>query len=181
MRIISGSQKGHRISPGKKARMRPTSDKARECVFNVLREEVSGKRVLDLFAGAGGLGLEALSRGAQSVTFVDASSQSINVLKKNLETLKLKDRSTIIKIDGLKALKKLPQSFNLIFADPPYGKGYAQQIVNSLIPSHVLEDGGIFVLEHHKKETFSCTEDKLFILKQKRFGDTVISFLLKKG
>jgi 16S rRNA (guanine966-N2)-methyltransferase len=180
MRIISGAQKGLRISSGKKARIRPSSDKARECIFNVLREEVSGKRVLDLFAGAGGLGLEALSRGAQSVTFVDASSQSINVLKGNLETLKLKDKSTVIKTDGLKAIKKLTQSFDLIFADPPYGKGYVQQMVNDLITSNILEEGGIFVLEHHKKETFSSPEEKLVVLKQKRFGDTVISFFLKR-
>lgn len=181
MRIISGAQKGHRISSGKKARMRPTSEKARECIFNVLREEVSGKRVLDLFAGAGGLGLEALSRGAQSVTFVDASSQSISVLKRNLEILKLKNKSTVIKIDGLKAIKKLPQSFDLIFADPPYGKGYVQQMINALITSHILEEGGILVLEHHKKETFSCPQEKLIVLKQKRFGDTVISFFLKRS
>ena len=180
MRIISGQQKGRRISAGKSARIRPTSDKVRQSIFNVLREEVAGRRILDLFAGAGSLGLEALSRGARWVTFVDASSQSINVLKSNLEKLKLKDRSTVIRLDGLKALKRLEQSFDLIFADPPYGRGFAQQIVDSVARREILKEGGVLVLEHHKKETFGCPEDRLCALKQRRFGDTVISFLMKK-
>ncbi len=180
MRIISGQQKGHRISSGKSARIRPTSDRVRESIFNVLREEVAAKEILDLFAGAGGLGLEALSRGARSVTFVDASSQSVNLLRKNLEKLKVKDRSSVIRQDGLKALHKLRQSFDVVFADPPYGKGFVQRVVDSVAQSGVLRHGGILVLEHHKKETFSCPEDQFSLVKQKRFGDTVISFLLNR-
>ncbi len=181
MRIISGEKKGHRITAGKKANIRPTSDRVRESTFNVLRQEVTGKRVLDLFAGAGGMGLEALSRGALWATFVDSSPESMNALKRNLERLKLKDRSTVIRLDGLKALNKIGRSFNLIFADPPYAKGYAQRILDIIARSDVLEEGGILVLEHHKKEAFRCPEEHLSLLKEKRFGDTVISFLLKRG
>lgn len=159
--------------------MRPTSDRVRESIFNVLREEVAGKSILDLFAGAGSLGIEALSRGAESVTFVDASSGSINVLKRNLEKLKLKDKSTVIRMDGLKALKRLQQTFQMIFADPPYLRGFIQRIVDLIAQSEVLERDGILILEHHKKETFSFPQEKLPLIKQKRFGDTVISFLLK--
>jgi 16S rRNA (guanine966-N2)-methyltransferase len=180
MRIISGGHKGHRISAGRKAKMRPTSEKARESIFNVLREEVAGKRILDLFAGAGSLGMEALSRGAEWVTFVDASSRSINVLKGNLEKLNLKDKSNVIRLDGLKALSRLQQSFEMIFADPPYLKGFIQRIVDRIASSEVLEEDGILILEHHKKETFSFPPQTLSLVKQKRYGDTVISFLLKK-
>jgi 16S rRNA (guanine966-N2)-methyltransferase len=179
MRIISGQEKGRRISAGKGARIRPTSDRARESIFNVLRGEVAGKRGLDLFAGAGGLGLEALSRGARWVTFVDSSSRSIGLLRSNLEKLDLKDRSTVIRLDGLKALKRLEETFDLIFADPPYGKAFVEQIVDSIARCEILKPGGILVLEHHKKETFGCPEE-LSILKKRRFGDTVISFLMKK-
>lgn len=179
MRIISGQHKGHRISAGKTAKIRPTSDRVRESVFNVLRDEVAGKRILDLFAGAGGLGLEALSRGARWVTFVDASVQSANVLRKNLERLKLKDQSRVVRLDGLKAIDKLQESFDIVFADPPYGRGFVQRIVNSIAQSKILANGGILVLEHHKKETFSCPPGRLSLLKQKRFGDTVISFMLR--
>jgi len=146
-----------------------------------LREEVMGKRILDLFAGAGSLGIEALSRGAESVTFVDASSQSINILKKNLENLNLKSKSSILRLDGLRALNRLNQNFQMIFADPPYLKGYVQRIIDSLIHSEVLEKNGILILEHHKKEAFSFPEERLSVLRQKKFGDTVILFLLKSG
>jgi 16S rRNA (guanine966-N2)-methyltransferase len=179
MRIISGQQKGRRISAGKSARIRPTSDRVRESIFNVLREEVEGKRILDLFAGAGGLGLEALSRGAAWVTFVDSSPRSINLLRSNLKKLSLNDRSTVIKLDGMKALKRLEETFDLIFADPPYDRGFVQQIVDSVVLSEILQEGGILVLEHHKKETFGCSQE-LSILKQRRFGDTVVSFLMKR-
>lgn len=179
MRIISGQQKGQRIGAGRSSRIRPTSDRVRESIFNVLREEVENKRVLDLFAGAGGLGLEALSRGAEWVTFVDSSPRSITLLKSNLEKLNLRNCSKVIKLDGLKALKRLRETFDLIFADPPYGKGFLQRIVDSVVRSRILREGGILVLEHHKKETFSCSPE-LSILKQSRFGDTVISFLMKR-
>lgn len=181
MRIISGEHKGRRLVGGKKKRVRPTSDRVKESIFNILRGEVIGKRILDLFAGAGGLGIEALSRGAESVTFVDASSQSMVSLKKNLRNLNLMDKSTILHLDGLKAIRKIKQDFQMIFADPPYLKGYVQRIIDSIAQSEVLEKDGILILEHHKKETFSLPQDKLSALRQKRFGDTVISILLKKS
>ena len=140
-----------------------------------------GKRILDLFAGVGSLGIEALSRGAESVTFVDTSSPSINILKKNLKNLNLKSKSTILRMDGLRALDKLKQNFQMIFADPPYLKGFVQRIIDSIVQSEVLEKNGVLILEHHKKETFSFPEEKLVALKQKKFGDTVISFFLKSG
>lgn len=181
MRIISGEHKGRRLAGGKKTRVRPTSDKVKESIFNILREKVMGKRILDLFAGVGSLGIEALSRGAEWVTFVDTSLPSINILKKNLENLNLKSKSTILRMDGLRALDKLKQNFQMIFADPPYLKGFVQGIIDSVAQSEVLEKNGILILEHHKKETFSFPEEKLVALKQKKFGDTVISFFLKSG
>jgi 16S rRNA (guanine(966)-N(2))-methyltransferase RsmD len=180
VRIISGEHKGRRLAGGKKTRVRPTSDRVKESIFNVLRGEVAGKSVLDLFAGAGGLGMEALSRGAESVTFVDASSQSISILKKNVKNLNLESKSTILRLDGLKALKKLKLNFQMVFADPPYLKGFVQKVIDSIAQSEVLERDGILILEHHKKETFSVPEERLSVLKQKKFGDTVISFFLKE-
>jgi len=181
VRVISGKLKGRRLVGGKKMRIRPTSDRVKESVFNVLQEEMVGKRVLDLFAGAGSFGIEALSRGAEWVTFVDASQQSINVLKKNLRNLNLESKSTVVRLDGLKALNKLKQNFHMIFADPPYLKGFMQRIIDSITQSEILEKNGILILEHHKKETFSLPEEKLSVLKQKKFGDTVVSFLSKTG
>jgi 16S rRNA (guanine(966)-N(2))-methyltransferase RsmD len=181
VRIISGEHKGRRLVGGKAAGLRPTSDRVKESIFNVLQKEVAGRRILDLFAGAGTLGIEALSRGAESVTFVDATASSLKVLRKNLQDLGVQDRSTILRLDGVKALNRLKEEFHLIFADPPYLEGFPQRIVDSVAQSEVLEANGILILEHHKKERFSFPEQKLSLLKQKRFGDTVISFLLKTG
>lgn len=180
MRIISGEHKGRRLSAGKKTRIRPTSNRVKESIFNVLRGEIEGRRILDLFAGAGSLGIEALSRGAESVTFVDSSSQSLNILKKNLMSLNLITNTTILRMDGLKALNKLKENFQIIFADPPYLEGFAQRIIDSIAQSEVLEKDGILILEHHKKENFVFPEDKLLLLKQRKYGDTIVSFLLKK-
>jgi 16S rRNA (guanine966-N2)-methyltransferase len=180
VRVISGELKGRRIAGGKTTRVRPTSDRVKESIFNVLRGEVAQKRILDLFAGAGTLGIEALSRGAKSVTFVDASRQSINVLKKNLRELDLESKATILRLDGIKALSKLKEEFDMIFADPPYLKGFTQRIIDSIAHSTRLKKKGIFILEHHKKETFLLPEEKLSVLKRKKFGDTVVTFFLKE-
>lgn len=180
MRIISGEHKGRILSSVKKAKIRPSSDKVKGSIFNVLREEVCGKKVLDLFAGSGNLGIEALSRGAEFVTFVDSSLKSIRIIKKNLESLNLDQRAKTIGKDCLKALPKLPKKFGVIFADPPYLCGFAQKVINSVVKYDLLERDGILVLEHHKKEAFTYPEEKLFYVKAKRFGDTMVSFFLKK-
>ena len=181
MRVTSGEHKGRRISAGGKTRIRPTSDRAKESIFDTLRGEIEGKRVLDLFSGAGSLGIEALSQGAFSVTFVDSSTQSINILKRNLENLKLKDQSSILHLDGLKAFSRLESGYQIIFADPPYLKGFAQKVVDKAAVSGVFEIGGILVLERHKKENLIFPQDKLILLKERKFGDTLISFFLKRS
>jgi 16S rRNA (guanine966-N2)-methyltransferase len=186
MRIISGEHKGRVLKSVKsygscgKAKIRPSSDKVKGSIFNVLKDEVEGKKVLDLFAGSGNLGIEALSRGAEFVTFVDSSSQSIKIIKKNLESLNLEKRAKIIGKDCLKVLPKLEEKFGIIFADPPYLSGFAQKVIDSVVRYDLLEKHGILVLEHHKKETFNYPEERLFYVKAKRFGDTVVSFFLKR-
>ncbi len=179
MRIISGEYKGRILSSVKKAKIRPSSDKVKGSIFNVLKDEVVGKKVLDLFAGSGNLGIEALSRGTQFVTFVDSSFQGIKIIKKNLESLNLSERAKTINKDCLGVLPKLKEKFGIIFADPPYLCGFAQKVIDSVAQYDLLETDGILVLEHHKKETFKCPERKLSYIKAKRFGDTMVSFFIK--
>jgi 16S rRNA (guanine(966)-N(2))-methyltransferase RsmD len=150
-------------------------------IFNVLKEEVEKKKVLDLFAGSGNLGIEALSRGAEFVTFVDSSSASIKIIKRNLEDLHLGKKAEIVGKDCLKVLPKLQGKFGIIFADPPYLCGFAQKVIDSVVKHELLENDGILVLEHHKKETFKYPEEKLLYIKSKRFGDTKVSFFLRKA
>lgn len=186
MRIISGEHKGRILSSVKsygssgKAKIRPSSDKVKGSIFNVLKDDVEGKKVLDLFAGSGNLGIEALSRGAKFVTFVDSSLQSIKIIKRNLERLNLNQKAETIGKDCLKLLPKLSKKFGIIFADPPYLCGFAQKVIDSVVKHDLLEREGILVLEHHKKETFTYPEEKLFYVKAKRFGDTMVSFFLKR-
>jgi 16S rRNA (guanine966-N2)-methyltransferase len=181
LRIISGEHKGRILSSVKKAKIRPSSDKVKGSIFNVLREDVCGKKVLDLFAGSGNLGIEALSQGAEFVTFVDSSLKSIRIIQKNLESLNLDQKAGIIGKDCLRALPKLQGKFGIIFADPPYLCGFAQMVIDSVVKCDLLEKDGILVLEHHKKETFTYPEKKLSYVKAKRFGDTMVSFFLKKS
>ena len=180
LRIISGEHKGRILTSVKKAKIRPSSDKVKGSIFNVLKDEVEGKRVLDLFAGSGSLGIEALSRGAEFVTFVDSSPQSIKMIRRNLESLNLSKRSKTVGKDCLKVLPKLGGKFGIIFADPPYLRGFAQKVIDLTVESDILEKNGILVLEHHRKETLEHPEEKLLYIKAKRFGDTMVSFFLKQ-
>ena len=180
LRIISGEHKGRILRSVERTEVRPSSDKVKGSIFNVLKDEVAGKTVLDLFAGSGNLGIEALSRRAESVTFVDSSSRSLKVIKENIESLNLGKRSKIVGKDCLKVLPKLGGKFGIIFADPPYLGGFAQKVIDLTVESGILEKKGILVLEHHKKETFKCPEEELLYVKAKRFGDTVVSFFVRR-
>ncbi len=180
LRIISGELKGRILRSVEKAEVRPSSDKVKGSIFNVLKDEIEGKRVLDLFAGSGNLGIEALSRRAESVTFVDSSPQSVKVIKENIESLNLGKRSKIVNKDCLRVMPKLEGKFGIIFADPPYLCGFAQKVIDLTLRGDILEKNGILVLEHHKKETFECPEEKLIYLKAKRFGDTMVSFFVRQ-
>ena len=179
MRIISGEKKGTRLFSLKKRKIRPTSDKVKGAIFNIL-SSVEDKKILDLFAGSGALGIEALSRGAEQVVFVDSSFASLDLVRKNLEKLGLKDKGMLLKKDVLRFLKdKFEGRFDLILADPPYGKGLCQKILEILAEKDYLNADGILVIEHHKKEKIEKVEN-LILLQEKKYGDTVVSFFGKR-
>lgn len=149
MRIIGGRFKGHRLTVP--ATIRPTSAQLREAVFNIAQSYLEGATVLDLFCGSGAIGLEALSRGAQSATFVDLHTQAV---KENLARLNL--TATVLRLDALSALKKLDASFDLIYVDPPYeatpkkpapATCYAAQILAFIDTSSLLKPGGLLFIE----------------------------------
>ncbi|HVP35951.1 MAG TPA: 16S rRNA (guanine(966)-N(2))-methyltransferase RsmD [Terriglobales bacterium] len=178
MRIISGEKKGVRLFSLKKRKIRPTSDKVKEAIYNILTS-VEDKRVLDLFAGSGALGIEALSRGADEVVFVDDSSSSLNLIRKNLEKLGLIDKSRIVKKDAIRFLKaEFEENFDIIFADPPYGKGFCQKVLEILSGKVILNPDGVLVIEHHKKEKLETVRN-LILLKERKYGDTLVSFFRK--
>ncbi len=183
MRIVGGKLKSRRLLVSSGVKLRPTADKVKGSIFNMLTGEIEGRQVLDLFAGTGNLGIEAISRGAEEVIFVDSSIQSTRTIRANLESLGCLDCCEILRSDYRKAIGKLAQQgreFDLVFADPPYLLGYPQKIVACLLSEGILRKNALLVLEHHKKERLDIGSFDLIQLKQREFGDTTISILLKR-
>ncbi len=180
MRVIAGSAGGVRLAVPKRG-VRPTMDRVKAAIFSSLGDAIVGARVLDLFAGTGALGIEALSRGASSAVFVEESRQSVEVLEKNLTKTKLKGR--IRNQDVFDFLRKASnsESYQIIFADPPYGKikhgeRYTETLLNNEALPRLLEPSGSFVLEKRPDETVA--EMKLWRVVTKRtYGATEVLFL----
>jgi len=180
MRIIAGAFKGRRLAPVK-GRIRPTAAKVREAVFSILGPAVLGARVLDLFAGTGALGIEALSRGAAEAVFVEDHPESLRVLRRNLEALGLADRTTVWPLPVTTALKKLAgqgERFGLAFLDPPYGGGDAAAALSALASLHLLPPGARVVVEHSRRESLPEACGALTRLEVRRYGDTQVAFYL---
>jgi 16S rRNA (guanine966-N2)-methyltransferase len=180
MRIIAGAFKGRRLAPVK-GRMRPTAAKVREAVFNILGPDLHGVRVLDLFAGTGALGIEAISRGAAGAVFVEDHPESLQVLHRNLEGLGLKGQTRVWPLPVALALKKLAGQgarFDLAFLDPPYGGGAATAALQALAAQGLLEPGARVVVEHSPRDTLpeACGPFKRLTLR--RYGDTQVAFYL---
>lgn len=183
MRIIGGKYRGRKIGFPKSPHIRPTQDRIREALFNVLAPGISGVNALDLFAGSGAFGLEALSRGAKNVTFVDNNFKCIRIIKENLRNIDIENRAKILKMDAFRAIKKLSETgnkFDIIFLDPPYYKGLSKKTLISLNQYDILSHTNIIVVEHSKRDTLPYNINNIIFFKQKRFGDTVLSFYRKK-
>jgi 16S rRNA (guanine(966)-N(2))-methyltransferase RsmD len=180
MRIITGISKGRKLATLKNNIIRPTSDRVKESIFNILGEEVEGKTVLDLFAGTGNLGIEALSRGAKSVLFVEKGRQALRLIKKNLSQCGMEGQSEILPKDAYRAIGILQQrgkSFDLILIDPPYEQGLIQKTLKKLNPEGIYHKDSILVLEHDRREPLPDVTGRWNLIRQRRIGDTVISFL----
>ena len=151
MRVITGSARGMKLATPEGMDVRPTTEKVKESIFNIIQFDIPGARVLDLFAGSGQLGIEALSRGASYCTFVDRSAYSLEFVKQNLEHTKLATSGAVVKNeDSLGFLRKSKDTFDIAFLDPPYRK----QIINEVLPLLVprMSDGGIIVCETAREE-----------------------------
>ncbi len=180
MRIIAGSLRGRRLAPVK-GRIRPTAAKVREAIFNILGEAVREARVLDLFAGTGALGIEALSRGAQAAVLVEEHPAALQVLRRNLEALNLGDRASVLPLPVLTALKKLAaqgRHFELVFMDPPYGAAAATATLAALAAGDLLPPQAWVVAEVSRRETLPESSGTLFLQELRRYGDTQVAFYL---
>ena len=155
MRIIGGTLGRRRLNTAGLKDARPSSDRTRESLFAVLEnlDCLDGAAVLDLFAGSGALGIEALSRGAARATFVERRRGNADILRKNLTELELNDRTDVLTMDVLRALRRLePETIDLAFCDPPYALGLTNQVMDTLAQTRILRPDGLFVAEHGRNE-----------------------------
>lgn len=183
MRIISGRFKGRVLSSFQAEHIRPTTDRVKETLFNKWMTEVEGAKVLDLFSGTGNLGLESLSRGCVHVDFVELNLKSIQILKKNIELLKLEPAEySIYKQDALLYLKKYQgEAYNLILADPPFTEKMAHDVMQAIDGSRCFNENTLIAIESHKKERMDEAYTNLYRYDFKDYGDKVLSFFAKKA
>lgn len=177
MRIISGRFKYRKIEVPKSAR--PTSEKVREALFSILYDRVQGAMVLDLFAGSGALGLEALSRGARHSIFNESDKASQLILRANIANCNALSESTIYRFDFRRLLLELDTVCDIIFIDPPYKEGLYQEIFQSLESSQVLRAGTLLCIEH-SYETKLTIPESFDLLSSKRYGTIALDILSKR-
>jgi 16S rRNA (guanine(966)-N(2))-methyltransferase RsmD len=184
MRITGGKAGGRKLSAPKHGGVRPTSDKVKEALFSVLGHRVEGVRFLELYAGSGAVGIEALSRGADFTVFVDNSKRSCALIRQNLDTLGFREQSSVYALDALKFISRYGEEtgpFGVIFLDPPYHEGLGEKTLNALGECAsgdgcgILTDDTVIVYEHFKKHLPPDTVGGLVIKKRYNYGDTVIS------
>lgn len=178
-RVISGSAKKCILASLPGVSTRPTSDRIKESMFNILSYAVCNANVLDLFSGTGALGIEALSRGASRAVFADSSAACVKIIQNNLTKTGLSEKSEVLKNDAVHAIGSLADQFNLIFMDPPYGKGLNESALKAITESGILSDDGIIVIEAGSDEQIITKPFKYDIFDHRDYGRTGVYFLRK--
>jgi len=179
MRVITGSAKGRKLITLEGEDIRPTSAKVKGAIFNSIQFDIEGRNVLDLFAGAGQLGIEALSRGARKAVFVDLSRDAVKVVGDNLEHCRLKDNATVFNGDGLSYLKTTREKFDIVFIDPPYKKQLTVKALSLVL--NVLNDGGIIVCETDINEELPEEIGEYTVAKQDTYSKTKLTIYRYSG
>ncbi|MBU1128959.1 MAG: 16S rRNA (guanine(966)-N(2))-methyltransferase RsmD [Candidatus Omnitrophica bacterium] len=184
MRIIGGKYRGRKIRYPKFAQVRPTKDRVREAVFSMIAEWIPGARVLDLFSGSGSYGLEAVSRGAASVLFVEENEQCARAIRENIDTLDCLEQTLIASRDVFEKLAALgsagTEKFDLIFADPPFRQDIAKKTLLEVNNYDIVNRSGLLIVEHHTGEALQEIEGYITLLKQKTYKDISISIFTRK-
>ena len=146
MRVISGTARGCRLKEPKGRDIRPTTDKVKESLFNIIQFDIQGSRVLDMFAGTGQLGIEALSRGAEEAVFIDSSAAAAAIIRENVRLAGVEDRAKVLKGDCFTAIRGAG-TFDLVFLDPPYSRGLLEQALEAINEFDILRENGIIICE----------------------------------
>lgn len=181
MRIIGGKHRGRVLTEFKGEAIRPTADRVKESVFNILSREIAGARVLDLFCGSGALGLECISRGAKEAVFNDCSKDSVAVLTANIKKLGEGEVCTVRALDYLACLSALQGNFDIVFLDPPYRFDYGVKAAEEIARRGLLAEDGVIVYERDKPFEENVAEScGLRVADVRKYGKTYVSFLRKQ-
>ncbi len=187
MRVIAGKYKGRKLNTLKNLKVRPTSDRVKESVFSIIRKKVTEANFLDLCAGSGNIGIEALSQGAKQATFLDEDPQSIRLIEQNLERCGLNRQNPQIQImrsdasKGISILSKHRMTYELIYFDPPYNSRIYKRCITQISDKRILETKGLLLIEHHHNTQLPLDTGTLRCDRQNRYGEKRISFYRHKG
>jgi 16S rRNA (guanine966-N2)-methyltransferase len=184
MRVIGGNARGRRLKVPKGQEVRPTAARVKEALFNILPRDLSGARVLDLYAGTGNVTIEALSRGAAEAILVDSSTASGRAIRENLRRLELVDRTKVWIMPVTRAIRlltKRKEAFDFIFLDPPYGQRLVEKTVKLIGEGDLLRESRVLIAEHGIRDPVAERYGSLVLCDQRRYGDTVLSFFKPAG
>lgn len=184
LRVISGTAKGHKLKTLEGTATRPTSDRVKESLFNIISPYIYEKNVVDLFAGTGSLGIEALSRGAAGCVFVDVNPVCIKIINDNLIHTKLIDKAIIMQYSHKQAIEKFKiqnMAFDIVFMDPPYNKNFIQESLNLLAYSGIITNGGLVIAEKSIKDEVPENVGDIKMFDERKYGDTVLCFYKVKS
>jgi len=179
MRVITGKARGVTLKTPEGMQTRPTADRVKEALFSIIQFEIPGAAVLDLFGGTGQLGIEALSRGAKSATFVDQSLDACNLIKENLRRTKLSDQAQVVRSDYLDYLKRCKNQYNIILLDPPYAEVFLENALKCITEIDILQSGGIIVTERPLGKELPYDFSGYTRSKDYKYGKTLITLYRK--
>ena len=179
MRVITGKARGIQLKTPDGMQTRPKADRVKEALFSIINFDVPGAKVLDLFGGTGQLGIEALSRGAESAVFVDAREDSCKIIRENLRRTKLEQQSKVIRSDYLDYLHRCKERFDIILLDPPYAEAYLENALKCITEIDILQTDGIIVTERPLGKDLPFEYDGLSRSKDYKYGNTLLTLYRK--
>lgn len=178
MRVITGSARGRKLITLEGAEVRPTTDKVKEAIFSAIQFDIEGRTFLDLFAGSGQMGIEALSRGAQSAIFVDSSRKAVEVVRKNLNNVGFYEKARVVHADSLSFIETIAEPFDIVFLDPPYGKGLLQEALPKI--TEKIKKTGLIIAENSENEDILQNYGEFMLDRQKHYGKIKVSIFRHK-
>ena len=179
MRVITGKARGITLKTPEGMQTRPTTDRVKEAMFSIIQFEVPGARVLDLFGGSGQLGIEALSRGAKSAVFVDATENACKLIRENLKRTKLEQEGRVVRSDYLDYLKRCRETYDIILLDPPYAEAFLENALKYIVEIDILQSGGIIVAERPLGKDLPWDFEGFTRSKDYKYGKTLLAIYRK--